>query len=137
MEKLHCSLSTIMNNKQSTRLWIVKVSTNDLRSIFVGHIHFKKLMKFRKFIQMFHCWLTRLRNKKLGFFYSYLMIRNTIRKENMGQRSFKKRFKFHNLSEIFYPDMTKLRNTNLSVFLQCQESFEETKILDRVCLKNI
>ena len=56
------------------------------------------------------------------------MIRNTIRKENMGQRSFKKRFKFHNLSEIFYPDMTKLRNTNLSVFLQCQESFEETKI---------
>ena len=65
------------------------------------------------------------------------MIRNTIRKENMGQRSFKKRFKFHNLSEIFYPDMTKLRNTNLSVFLQCQESFEETKIWDRVCLKNI
>ena len=55
----------------------------------------------------------------------------------MGQRSFKKLFKFHNLSEIFFSDMTKLRNTNLNVFLQCQELFEETKIWDRVCLKNI
>ena len=30
-------------------------STNDLKSVFVGHIHFKKLMKFQKFIEIFHC----------------------------------------------------------------------------------
>ena len=29
-------------------------STNDLRNLFVGNIHFKKLMKFRKFIKIFH-----------------------------------------------------------------------------------
>ena len=39
-------------------------STNDLRSIFVGHIHFKKLIKFQKFSEIFHCCITRLRNKK-------------------------------------------------------------------------
>ena len=44
------------------------VTTNKLRSIFVGHIHLKKLMKFRKFIEIIHCFMTRLRNKKYGFF---------------------------------------------------------------------
>ena len=39
-------------------------STNDLRSVFVGHIHFIKLMKLRKCIEIFHCCMTRLRNKK-------------------------------------------------------------------------
>ena len=62
-EKLHCLLGKIMNNKQVIVYGLLE-STNDLRSIFVGHIHFKKLMKFRKFIEIFHCCLTRLRNKK-------------------------------------------------------------------------
>ena len=48
-----------MNNKQVFAYGLL-LSTNDLRSIFVGHIHFKKLMKFRKFIEIFHCRLTRL-----------------------------------------------------------------------------
>ena len=63
MEKPHCLLSKIMNNKQ-VRVYGVVESTNDLRSIFMGHIHFKKLMKFRKYIEIFHCCMTRLRNKK-------------------------------------------------------------------------
>ena len=40
--KIHCSLSKIMNNKQVLVYGLLE-STNDLRSIFVGHIHFKKL----------------------------------------------------------------------------------------------
>ena len=36
--------------EQQTRLiYGLLESTDDLRSIFVGHIYFKKLMKFRKF----------------------------------------------------------------------------------------
>ena len=49
------------------RLWTTSKYSfmdNDLKSIFVGHIHFKKLMKFQKFIEIFHCCLSRLRNKK-------------------------------------------------------------------------
>ena len=60
-------LEKIMNNKQVLFYGVIE-STNDLRSIFVGHIHFKKLMKLRKFIEIFHCCLTRLRNKKKGLF---------------------------------------------------------------------
>ena len=41
-----------MNNKQVLGYGLLE-STNDLRSIFVGHIHSKKLMKFRKFIEIF------------------------------------------------------------------------------------
>ena len=95
-------------------------STNDLRSIFVGHVHFKKLMRFRKFIEIFHCCMTRLRNKRYGFCKSYLLIRTTLRKENMGQHNFKKPFEFHNFIEIFYCGMSRLRNTSLSVFIKCQ-----------------
>ena len=39
-------------------------SINDLKNVFVGHIHFKKLMKFRKFLEIFHCCMTRLRKEK-------------------------------------------------------------------------
>ena len=39
-------------------------SLRDLRSVYVGHINFKKLMKFLKFIEIFNCYMTRLRNKK-------------------------------------------------------------------------
>ena len=62
-KKIHCSLSKIMNNKQALVYGMLE-STNDLRSVFVGYIHFKKLMKLRKFIAIFHCCVTRLKNKK-------------------------------------------------------------------------
>ena len=102
LEKRHYLLSRIMKNKQVLVYGLLQ-SINDLRSNFVGHIHFKKLMKFLKFIEIFHCCWTRFRKKK-----------------NMGERNFKKHFKFHNFSEIFYCGMTRLRNTNLSAFIQCQ-----------------
>ena len=102
-----------MDNKQVLVDGVLE-TTNDLRSLFVGHIHFKKLMKFRKFIEIFHCCMTRHRNKK------YLLIRTTLRKENIRQRNFKKPFEFHSFNEIFYCDMTRLRNMSLGVFIQYQ-----------------
>ena len=44
LEKLCSSFSKIMNNKKVFVYGLLE-STNDLRSIFVGHIDFKKLMK--------------------------------------------------------------------------------------------
>ena len=114
-----------MSNKQVLVYGLLE-STNDLRSIFVRHILFKKLLKFRKFLEIFHCCLTRLRNKKKSFFQSCLLIRTTSRKENTGQRNFQKQFKFHTFSEIFYCSMTNqytrtiLRNKNVgqSLFIK-------------------
>ena len=40
-------MSKIMNNKQ-VLVYGLSESANDLRSIFVEHIHLKKLVKFRK-----------------------------------------------------------------------------------------
>ena len=56
-----------MNNKQVLTNGVLE-STNDLRSVFVGHIHFKKLIKFRKFIEIFHFCMNRLKNKKQDLF---------------------------------------------------------------------
>ena len=56
-----------MNNKP-VLVYGVLGSTNDLRSVLVGQIHFKKLIKFRKFIEIFHYCMTKLRKKKQGFF---------------------------------------------------------------------
>ena len=50
--KINCPLSKIMNNKQ-VLVYGVLESTNDLISVSVGHIHFKKLMKFRQIIDYF------------------------------------------------------------------------------------
>ena len=44
LKKLLCSLSKIMNNKHVLVYGLLK--SNDLKRIFVGHIHFKKLLKF-------------------------------------------------------------------------------------------
>ena len=41
-----------MNNKQVLVYGLLELK-NDLRSIFVGQIHFKKLMKFRKYVEIF------------------------------------------------------------------------------------
>ena len=84
-----------MNNKQIL-VYVALESKNDSRSIFVGRIHFKKLMKFRKFIEIFHCCM-----------------------KEMGRRNFKKSFEFYNFRETFYYGMTRLRNTTLGVFIQC------------------
>ena len=65
--KVHCLLNKVMNNEKLLTYELLE-STNDLRGILVGHIHFKRLMKFREFIEIFHGCLTRLRNKKLGYF---------------------------------------------------------------------
>ena len=56
-----------MNNKQ-VLVYGVLESSNDLRKVFVGYVHFKKLMKFRQFIEIFHCWMTRPSYKKQDFF---------------------------------------------------------------------
>ena len=54
-EKLRYLLSKTMNNKKVLAYRLLE-STNDLRIIFVRHIHFKKLViKFQKFIEIFHC----------------------------------------------------------------------------------
>ena len=52
-----------VNNKH-VLIYGVLESTNDLRIVFVGHICFKKFLKSRKFIEIFHCCMARLRNKK-------------------------------------------------------------------------
>ena len=62
-KKYYCSLSKIMNKKQVLVYGLLE-STNGLRSIFVENIHFKKLMIFQKFIELFHCCMTRLKNEK-------------------------------------------------------------------------
>ena len=121
-----------MSNKQILVYGVLE-STNDLRSVFVGHIHFKKLMKFRKFIEIFHCCMTRLRNTNLGVFIQCQYTRTILRNKNMGQSLFKKHSKFQNFDEIFYCGMTRLRNTSLGVFIQCQH----TRTILRVCLRNI
>ena len=56
-----------MSNKQ-VLVYGVLESTNDLRSVFVGHIHFEKLIKFHKFTEIFYCCMTRLRSTNLGVF---------------------------------------------------------------------
>ena len=43
-----------MSNKQVLVYGLLE-PTNYLRGIFVGHIHFIRLMRFRKFIETFHC----------------------------------------------------------------------------------
>ena len=45
LEKPHCLLSKIMNNKQVLVYRLLQLK-NNLRSIFVENIHSKKLMKF-------------------------------------------------------------------------------------------
>ena len=94
-----------MNNKQVLVYGMLE-KTNDLRRIFVGHILFKKLMKFRKFIEIFHCCLTRLSNKK--WFLLFILLDKNHVKENIGQRSFKKHLKFQDFVEIYFFGVTRI-----------------------------
>ena len=49
------SLFVKQDYEQQVLTYGVLESTNDLRGTFMGHNHFKKLMKFRKFIEIFCC----------------------------------------------------------------------------------
>ena len=56
-----------MNNKQVFVYGVIEL-INDLKGIYVEHIYFKKLIKLRKFTEIFHCWMTKVRNRKEGLF---------------------------------------------------------------------
>ena len=105
-----------MSNNTQVLVYGVLESTNNLRSVFVGHIHFEKLKKSRRLIEIFHCCMTRFRNTNLGVFMQYQYTRTTLRNKNMGQSLLKKHSKFQNFDEIFYCGMSRLRKTNFNVF---------------------
>ena len=84
-----------------------------------NRIHFKKLMKFRKFIENISLLDDQVKEQEIRILLTIFIEKNHLRKENMGQRNFKKSFEFRSFSEIFYCGMTRLRNTNLGVFKQC------------------
>lgn len=86
------------------------------KNISTGHKFFKKFLKFQNFIEIFHCCLTRLRNKKYDVSWSYLFTTATLRNENMRQTNFKKLFKFHNFREIFYCDMIRNQEHEFDCF---------------------
>ena len=111
----------------SNKYVLVHVVLESTRSIFVGHIHFKKLMKFQKSIEIFHCSMTRLRRMNWGVFMQCKCTRTILSNKIMGQSLLKQRSKFLNFNEIFYWRMTRLRNTILGVFIHCQY----TKIIPR------
>ena len=60
-----------MNNKQVFVYGVLEL-INDLKGIYVEHIYFKKLIKLRKFTEIFHCWMTKVRNRKEGLFVADL-----------------------------------------------------------------
>ena len=87
-----------------------------IEEAFLWDTFIKKIIKFRKFIKIFHCYMTTLKNKK----WLYLFIRTTLRKENTGQLNFKNSFEFHSFSKMFNSGMTRPRNTNMDCFRNIQ-----------------
>ena len=100
-----------MSNKQ-VLVYGVSESTNDLRSAFVRHIHFKKLMKLRKFIEIFHCCMTRLRNTNFGVFKQCQYTRTILRNKNMGQSLFNIHSNFQKIDETSYCSTTVLTTSS-------------------------
>ena len=95
----------------STRLWNVRVN-KWFKSLFVGHIHFKKLMKFQNFDEICYCCMTRLRNTSLGVFIQCKYTRTILRNKNMGQslclrniQNFKNSMKYYTAE---WPDLGTL-----------------------------
>ena len=76
-------LSKTINKKQVLVYGLLE-STNDLRIIFVGHIHFKKLMIFQRFIEMFHCFIS----QEIRFLSIIVIDKNHINKGKNGKRYF-------------------------------------------------
>ena len=68
----------------STRLWSLRVN-KWFKTHIMGHIHFKKLMKFRKFTEIFYCCMTTLRNTNLGVFVQCQYTITILGNKNMGQ----------------------------------------------------
>ena len=61
-----------MNNKQVLAYGVLE-STNDLRSVFVGHVHFKKLRNFENLLKYFTvAWPDTGIKNKIYFNYIYL-----------------------------------------------------------------
>ena len=108
-----------MGNKQ-VLVYGVLETTNDLRSLFAGHINFKKPFEFHSFSEIFYCDMTRLRHMSLGVFIQNQYTRTISRNKNMGQSLFKKHSKSQNFDEIFYCGMTRLRSTILNYCSLCR-----------------
>ena len=137
LEKLRYSLSKIISHKQ-VLVHRVLESTNDLRSVFVGNIHFKKLMKFRKFIEIFHCCITSFRNTNVDGFIQYQVLRTILREKNMGQSLIKKHSKFLNVDKIFYCGMTRIWNSILNYcgFCRFVKVIKPRKVFSQSLFKN-
>ena len=71
-----------MNNKQVIVDGVLE-STNDLRSVFVEHIHFKKLMKFWKLLKYFTgAWPAQ--EKEIRFLLIIFIDKNDFKKVKSG-----------------------------------------------------
>ena len=86
-----------MNNNQVFAYGLL-LSTNDLRSIFVGHIHFKKLMKFRKFIEIYSLLLDQAQEQEIRFLNACNQTANGF---SISKRKMKNRY----LSVFFIIDL--------------------------------
>ena len=69
-----------MNKKQVLVYGVLK-STNDLRSIFVEHIHFKKLMKFYSNISLLH---DQAQKQEIRFLLIIFIYKNHFKKGKYG-----------------------------------------------------
>ena len=132
-----------MNIKQVLFYGLLE-STNDLRSVFVVYMHFEKLIKFRKFIEIFHCCMTWLRNKKQDFFYWYLIIRTTLREQNTGQLNLKLDSHLRNIFFFWFASMKKwwksislylessLHSQNVWIFVLTSWSFRKNDLIRKL-----
>ena len=75
-----------MSNKQ-VLVYGVLESTNNLRSDFVGHIHFKKLIKFRKIYWNIPLLHDQTQEHEFGCFYRMSVHKNYFKKEKYGTKS--------------------------------------------------
>ena len=84
LEKLRSSFSKIMNNKKVLVYGLLE-STNDLRTIFVGHIDFKKLMKIWKFIEIYSLLLGQAQKQETRFLLITFIDKNHFKKGKYGK----------------------------------------------------
>ena len=110
-----------MNNKQIV-IYGVLESTNDLRSVFVGHIHFQKLSKNFTIawnIEIFHYCMTRAQEQEIRFLLIIFIHKNHFKKGKYETTLF---------SENFW-----IIQFQWDILLQHDQT---QKIWDRVCLRN-
>ena len=63
-------------------------SNKTLRNAFEGQKHFKKLLVFPNFIEIFYCCMTKLRNKKYETSWPYLFRKTVLIWDNLILRNF-------------------------------------------------